>query len=469
MSANGNHSGAGLAQLPDHWSWVPLIDLAAPEPRALTDGPFGSNLKTEHYTESGPRVIRLQNIGEGELLDAEAHISEARFALLRAHEARRGDIVVASLGERLPRACLVPNDLGPAIVKADCPRLSPHPVLNAAYLMWALNSEAVRSQAARVIHGVGRPRLKLAELKKLLIPLPPRPEQDRVVAAITTHLADIETGEHSFRDALDGVQRYRAACLAAAFSGELTGVRVSEAPLDGIADVQSGIAKGRPGGDDLLELPYIRTANVQGGYLDLDVIKTLLVTPEQREKHLLQVGDVLVLEGGDADKVGRGWLWSGEIERCLHQNHVFAVRPHADELVSKYLAYFINAPQARRYFLSCAKQTTNLASINKRQLKALPVTRPAHQVDQEHIVQRLDEQMNATATYEQQLCESLKRAVALRTAVLTAACTGQMSMLDSGDEPVSDLIARIRANRPAPDAVTKPARSPVRSQSGSKS
>src|SRR4051812_9447832 len=136
MNANGD-TPAGPFELPAGWRWVPVAALAADEPRAITDGPFGSNLKSAHYTDAGPRVIRLQNIGQGRFLDAEAHISPEHFETLRTHEAKAGDIVLASLGEELPRACLVPEWLGPAIVKADCPRLRSDPSLNAEYLVLA--------------------------------------------------------------------------------------------------------------------------------------------------------------------------------------------------------------------------------------------------------------------------------------------------------------------------------------------
>lgn len=105
------------------WPLATLESLASDEARAITDGPFGSNLARQHYTSSGPRVIRLQNIGDREFIDNPAHISQAHFERLRAHEVLPGDLLVASLGEVLPRGCLAPNNLGPAIVKADCIRV----------------------------------------------------------------------------------------------------------------------------------------------------------------------------------------------------------------------------------------------------------------------------------------------------------------------------------------------------------
>src|SRR5690606_11965116 len=118
-----------LPELPEGWVWATVEQLAAHEPNAITDGPFGSNLKTSHYTDAGPRVIRLQNIGDGIFKDARAHISESHFERLQRHRVFAGDIVIAALGETLPRSCVIPSSVGPAIVKADCIRFRPHHAL----------------------------------------------------------------------------------------------------------------------------------------------------------------------------------------------------------------------------------------------------------------------------------------------------------------------------------------------------
>src|SRR5207249_11414683 len=130
----------GHQPLPAAWRWLPVGRLAAREPNAITDGPFGSNLKTEHYTLSGPRVIRLQNIGDGVFMDAHAHISEEHYLSLAKHHVHAGDVVIAALGDAPPRACLIPAFVGPAMVKADCIRFKPDPaVALPQYANYALN------------------------------------------------------------------------------------------------------------------------------------------------------------------------------------------------------------------------------------------------------------------------------------------------------------------------------------------
>jgi type I restriction enzyme S subunit len=152
----------------------------------------------------------------------------------------------------------------------------------------------------------------------------------------------------------------------------------------------------------------------------------LPVTEAQRARHRLKHEDVLVLEGGDADKVGRGWLWESQLTECLHQNHVFAVRPDAARLLPRFLAHYINAPQARAYFLASAKQTTNLASINKRQLRELPVPLMSLAA-QEALVELLDAQLSATDATTSSLATQARHADQLKAALLHQALTGGLS------------------------------------------
>lgn len=148
-------------------------------------------------------------------------------------------------------------------------------------------------------------------------------------------------------------------------------------PLSQVATVQTGLAKGKVVNGEALELPYLRVANVQDGHLDLEVIKTITVSPESVARFSLQPGDVLFTEGGDFDKLGRGTVWRGEIPNCLHQNHVFAVRPSPSKLLPEFLAALASSAHGRRYFQLSSKQSTNLASINSTQLKEFPVPLPS--------------------------------------------------------------------------------------------
>ncbi len=155
---------------------------------------------------------------------------------------------------------------------------------------------------------------------------------------------------------------------------------ISEMPRLGnpeLSDIASGVTKGRRfNGQPTVIVPYIRVANVQDGYLDLNEIKTIEALPSDVEALRLQPGDVLMTEGGDFDKLGRGALWEADILDCIHQNHVFRVRCNRKNLLPVYLAHYIRTELAKGYFLRCAKKTSNLASMNMTQLKATPVACP---------------------------------------------------------------------------------------------
>lgn len=144
-------------------------------------------------------------------------------------------------------------------------------------------------------------------------------------------------------------------------------------PLGQLASIQTGIAKNSKQIEDAIVVPYLRVANVQDGYLDLTEIKTIEIPESKFSRYLLQKGDVLMNEGGDFDKLGRGTVWQDEIADCVHQNHVFAVRPDQTILISEYLKFVAGSEYGKRYFIDNSKQSTNLASINSTQLKEMPI------------------------------------------------------------------------------------------------
>jgi type I restriction enzyme, S subunit len=147
--------------------------------------------------------------------------------------------------------------------------------------------------------------------------------------------------------------------------------------LDRHADIRTGLAKGKRNVRDPVRRPYLRVANVQDGYLDLTEIKMIEVDRSEADKYTLQPGDVLLTEGGDYDKLGRGAVWHGEVSGCLHQNHVFVVRSYSASLLPEFLAYQAGSGYGKRYFQACSKQSTNLASINSTQLRQFPLLLPS--------------------------------------------------------------------------------------------
>ncbi|HCE4590716.1 TPA: restriction endonuclease subunit S [Vibrio parahaemolyticus] len=189
-------------------------------------------------------------------------------------------------------------------------------------------------------------------------------------------------------------------------------------PLEKVAEIKTGVAKGKKGLKDPIEVPYLRVANVQDGHIDLSEVKTIQIERHQLERYSLQVGDVLMTEGGDFDKLGRGDVWQGQIAPCLNQNHVFAVRPNKQVLLPYFLAALSGSNYGKTYFLSCAKRSTNLASINSTQLKEFPVLLPPLP-EQRKIAQILSTWDKAISTTEKLIDVSKQQKKALMQQLLT--------------------------------------------------
>jgi type I restriction enzyme S subunit len=182
------------------------------------------------------------------------------------------------------------------------------------------------------------------------------------------------------------------------------------APLGLIADLKGGLTKGqkRKPTDVLRAVPYLRVANVQRGYLDLAEVKTIEATEQEISDLQLLPGDVLFNEGGDRDKLGRGWLWGGQIQDCIHQNHVFRARLTPNTMLPKFLSWYGNSV-AQRYFNDEGKQTTNLASLNMTKLSMLPVPIPPF-AEQGRILAEVERRLSVIDEIEMQVETNLKRA-----------------------------------------------------------
>lgn len=193
-----------------------------------------------------------------------------------------------------------------------------------------------------------------------------------------------------------------------------------------LAEVRGGLTLGKKySRNDLIEMVYLRVANVQDGYLKLDEMQTVEVTPEEAENYLLQHGDVLMNEGGDIDKLGRGCVWREEIKSCLHQNHVFSVRPRLVE--PEWLALWTSTLEAKRYFEQRAKRSTNLASISGTNIKELPVPMPSMD-EQLSIKTHIEISTKKILAIQLEMQQSIERLKERRAALITAAVTGQISV-----------------------------------------
>ena len=227
-----------------------------------------------------------------------------------------------------------------------------------------------------------------------------------------------------------------------------------------IAQISGGVTKGqkRRPNEIIQKVPYLRVANVQRGYLDLSEVKEIEASESEVKALQLQVGDILFNEGGDRDKLGRGWIWNGELPVCVHQNHVFRARLRDSNDSPKFISFYGNS-EGQRYFMAQGKQTTNLASINLTKLGQLPIPLPPPD-DQRRIVAEIEKQftrLEAGVAALRRVQANLKR---YRAAVLAAACEGRLvpteaELCGSGVPPLNPTSTAKLASSKAGSKVSK--------------
>lgn len=316
-----------------------------------------------------------------------------------------GDLVFSKIDARNGAVGLIPGGISKAVVTSEYPVLIPDAAkLRPAYLNYLLRAQHFKTALTRKASGTsGRKRVTPAGFLSLSVPVPELAEQD---ALVTAYAAAIERADKLEAEARAienaGLQAFEAALGVTSppplpdrpvFVARFKNVerwshdgilRLEAQPqtsstawpmlsLGTAGRVSYGIQKcpaNRPGA---LARPYLRVANVQRGSLDLREIKYINVPNEEMPRLRLEDGDVLLCEGNSPDLVGRGAIWRGEIADCVHQNHVLRVRVDRTKLLPEFVLAVINSGHGQGYFRSKAKRTTNLASINSKEVAGLPV------------------------------------------------------------------------------------------------
>lgn len=219
------------------------------------------------------------------------------------------------------------------------------------------------------------PIVSKSKFKSLKIPLPPLNEQRRIAAVLDA----AEALREKRRQSLAKLDTLTQAIFLEIFGDPVRNTkRWNETSVLGdVAEIVSGVTKGRKlNGSRTRNIPYLAVINVQDRSLNLDLLKTIEATAGEIQRYKLQKGDLLLTEGGDPDKLGRGTLWNNELPECIHQNHIFRVRLTSRCIQPLFLNWLVGSQRGKKYFLKSAKQTTGIASINMTQLRGFPLIVP---------------------------------------------------------------------------------------------
>ncbi|MDP4282800.1 MAG: restriction endonuclease subunit S [Bacteroidota bacterium] len=444
-----------LYQLPKEWKRVKLGEVAT----YLN----GRAFKPTEWKDIGKPIIRIQNLNKPE---AKYNYTKEQFE--ERYKVVKGDLLFAwsaSLGAYIWKG-------DEAWLNQHIFKVVPKNFTDKTYLFYLL--EKIVQELYAKAHGSGMVHVTKGKFEATEIPFPPKPTQEAIVSKIEELFSELEKGIESLFTAQQQLKTYRQSVLKWAFEGKLTNslnydsndlhedydLNIAaedeaeyqtkknqgnqnnqinhssdkgelpkgwkEVLLKDVCKIIGGVTKGRDfKRKETIHLPYLRVANVQDGYLDLEEMKTIEVLPSDKDKYKLLFGDILYTEGGDKDKLGRGTIWRNEVDDCIHQNHIFRARPLSREVDPKYIAYFSQTRSAKNYFFKNGKQTTNLASINLTILSNLPLPLCSLK-EQNNIVQEIESRLSVADKMEESITQSLRQAEALRQSILKKAFEGRL-------------------------------------------
>lgn len=424
--------------LPTGWAWTTLGDVA--------EYVNGRGFKKSEWGSTGRPIIRIQNLtGSGNTFNyysGEVHPK---------HVVKPKDLLVSWAATLSVHRWTEPRE---GALNQHIFKVIPSDAIDSRFLEHSL--KFVINDIYQSAHGSGMVHITRGKFESTEIPLPPLPEQHRIVAALEDHLSRVDAADLTLRQAKARALNLSSKATNFAF-GVVTPTDDAAMPptpadvIDGdlpripsswswrrlgeLAEVVGGITKdAKKQSDESYPLqPYLRVANVQAGHLNLDHVTEIRATPKQIEKLTLRNGDILLNEGGDRDKLGRGWIWEGQIPNCLHQNHVFRVRVDPGEIDPRLIAWHANS-FGRSWFMRNGKQSVNLASVSLKTIKNFPVPTPPIE-DQKLIVESITKALESQSRLESAIDIVLARSTSLRRSLLRAAFSGELVDQDTTDNP----------------------------------
>jgi type I restriction enzyme S subunit len=389
---------------------VLLRDIAEPTDGAFVDGPFGSNLKSDEYVESGVRLIQLQNIGDGYWKDDnKKYITDLKFRSLARHGAMPGDIAISKMADPVARACIVPPGHEQFVVVADCIRLRVDQArFDPRYVVRAINSHGTRTEAERKSIGSTRIRINLGTLKTVGCLVPPLRQQQAIAEILDT----LDTTIRQTEAIIEKLKQLKQGLLHDLLTrgidanGELRppqsqaphlykdsplGWIPSEWALLPIASLASEVTSGARDWARFYAdtgATFVRIGNLTREHVNFRLESLVFVRPPaagdgQRTK--LQAGDILISITADLGIVGVVPTTLGE---SYINQHIAMVRVDQERANPRFLGHFLSGHAVQRHIANLNDSGAK-AGLNLPTIRGLPVAAPT-QSEQRRIAERLD-------------------------------------------------------------------------------
>lgn len=406
----------GKRELPKGWRWARLGNIS----RVVSGSTPNSSIK-ENWNGNICWITPtdLGKLQKPAITSSERFITEQGYLTSGTELVPPGTIVMSS---RAPIGYLgiAQREL---CTNQGCKSFIPSSDILSGFLYFALKQSI--GQIRELGSGTTFSEVSKSQLESFEIAFPPLPEQRRIATLLHEHLAAVEKARRAAQARLEAAQALPAALLREIFeSEEARGWNVRK--LGDVARIGSGVTLGKKyEGIEIRPVPYLRVANVRDGFLDLSDVNEIAIPELDIEKYLLCEGDLLLTEGGDPDKLGRGTYWQGQMAECIHQNHIFRVRFDLERFSPSFLSAQLGSAYGKAYFLAFAKQTTGIATINQQVLANFPLMVPAREV-QDHIATRINKYTVSTEQAHNMLTGQCHAIDAMPAALLRMAFQGEL-------------------------------------------
>ncbi|MBN1453717.1 MAG: restriction endonuclease subunit S [Anaerolineales bacterium] len=414
-----------IGSLPDGWERKTIEEVLD------SDGVFidGDWVESKDQDPMGEvRLIQLADVGDGYYRNRSNRFLTHEKALeLGCTFLDKGDLLIARMPDPLGRACIFPGDKKQSVTVVDVcivrTKNADH-----RWLMYAINSPQFRADVESLQSGSTRKRISRKNLAKLKLPIPPLPEQERIVSRIEELFSDLEAGVAALEHVRAGLKRYKASVLKAACEGKLLkdegelpegwrSVMLSEVTSQ-IKDADHKMPK--PADTDI---PYVSTKDFIGDE-DIDFENAKHISEEDYKvltrKIKPELGDILLSRYGTV-----GQIRKVKTNRPFQASYSIAiVKPLASEVLTDFLVVLLRSEigqqQMRDNIRASSQPDLGLESIRKFVVPLPPLE------EQRRIVAEVERRLSVVGEVEAVTEKALARAARLRQSVLKHAFEGRL-------------------------------------------
>ena len=230
-----NFSELNLPDIPNTWTWTQNFKLAKDESNAICAGPFGTIFKAKDFRDSGIPIIFLRHVKKDGFNQLKPNFMDRDVwnELHQEYSVWGGELLITKLGDPPGECCIYPENAGVSMVTPDVLKMDvDENITNKKYLMSYFNSPLSTGIIEKLAFGATRLRIDIAMFKGLLVPFPPKKEQDEIVRLVDQYFAFADTIEAQVKKAQARVNNLTQSILAKAFRGELVAQDPSDEPAE---------------------------------------------------------------------------------------------------------------------------------------------------------------------------------------------------------------------------------------------